>query len=233
MNKFNDSVRDYRRYLSFDPIPNDFKDIQKELDEMIDLKAKEEKDYQQRQKAYQQSHPNPRPQSARYNNHTNNSNHSSSSTSQQQKAYNRRSTGGMKDAFGNDFDPFSTFGAADFDEEGFDTGDLKVSLLRLFVCSFIPSLISFYSFLLYSRNITIININNNKNLDQIQILLNLLLIRLIIITTLIRMLMISILIILMKKKIVPILLLLPLDPIITLNHPNSSSNNNNRKDYFL
>ncbi len=40
MNKFNESVRDFRRYLCSDPVPIDFKDVQKELDEMIDLKNK-------------------------------------------------------------------------------------------------------------------------------------------------------------------------------------------------
>ena len=65
MSKFNESVRDYRRYLCFDPIPPDFKDIQKELEEMIDQKATEERE------AFKQKTNASRPQSARNNTNNN------------------------------------------------------------------------------------------------------------------------------------------------------------------
>jgi hypothetical protein len=42
MNKHNESLRDFRRYLCSDPVPSDFKEVQKELDEMIDMKSKAE-----------------------------------------------------------------------------------------------------------------------------------------------------------------------------------------------
>jgi tetratricopeptide (TPR) repeat protein len=105
MNKFNDSVRDYRRYLCFDPIPGDFKEIQKELDEMIDNKAKEEKGYTSSQKQSSSSANANRPQSGKKSSSSSSSsrtnpNNSSSNT----RTSNSRTT---RDAFGNDFDPFS------------------------------------------------------------------------------------------------------------------------------
>jgi tetratricopeptide (TPR) repeat protein len=106
LNKFNDSVRDYRRYLCFDPIPSDFKDIQKELDEMIDLKAKEEKEYQQKQ----QQPPPQRPLSGKGASHNN------TGGPQTRSNKNRQS----KDYFGNG-DFYDNFN--DFD----DFEDLKVS----------------------------------------------------------------------------------------------------------
>jgi Tfp pilus assembly protein PilF len=112
LNKFNDSVRDYRRYLCFDPIPSDFKDIQKELDEMIDLKAKEEKEYQQKQQQQHQQPPPPqRPLSGKGGSHSNNT-----SGPQTRSSKNRQS----KDYFGNG-DFYDNFN--DFD----DFEDLKVS----------------------------------------------------------------------------------------------------------
>lgn len=41
MNKYNESVRDYRRYLVGDPLPSDFNEVQQELEEMIEGKQKE------------------------------------------------------------------------------------------------------------------------------------------------------------------------------------------------
>jgi tetratricopeptide (TPR) repeat protein len=104
MNKFNDSVRDYRRYLCFDPIPGDFKEIQKELDEMIDNKAKEEKDYTSstKQPASSSSASNNRPQSGKKGSSSSRTNPNSNTTNT--RTSNSRST---KDSFGNDFDPFS------------------------------------------------------------------------------------------------------------------------------
>lgn len=128
MNKFNDAVRDYRRYLCFDPIPNDFKDIQKELDEMIDLKAKEEKDYYQQQHPSSSSYRNAsngtssnsnnntannggRPQSAKYT-------HSNSQKSNESTRNKRHST--------NEYEPFNNTNYYTEYEE-FDIPDLKVS----------------------------------------------------------------------------------------------------------
>jgi tetratricopeptide (TPR) repeat protein len=104
MNKFNDSVRDYRRYLCFDPIPGDFKEIQKELDEMIDNKAKEEKDYtsSSKQPSSSSSASNNRPQSGKKSSSSSRTNPNSNTTNT--KTSNSRTT---KDSFGNDFDPFS------------------------------------------------------------------------------------------------------------------------------
>lgn len=49
MNKYHDSVRDYRRYLCADPVPSDFKDIQRELEELIEAKNQEHRQQAQAQ----------------------------------------------------------------------------------------------------------------------------------------------------------------------------------------
>jgi hypothetical protein len=42
LNKVAESTRDFRRYLSTDPIPADFKEVQGELDDLIESKIKAE-----------------------------------------------------------------------------------------------------------------------------------------------------------------------------------------------
>lgn len=64
MNKQNESVRDYRRYLNSDPIPSDFKDVQKELSEMLEAKTEEPKKHQSSSSQHQSSYQN-RPNSGK------------------------------------------------------------------------------------------------------------------------------------------------------------------------
>jgi tetratricopeptide (TPR) repeat protein len=68
MDKYNESVRDYRRYLCSDPVPSDFAGIQKELDGMLDEKATEtRRQKQQEQEQERRKQEQQRPSSAKSN----------------------------------------------------------------------------------------------------------------------------------------------------------------------
>jgi tetratricopeptide (TPR) repeat protein len=60
MDKYHESVRDFRRYLCSDPVPSDFAEVQKELDGMLEEKAaearrqKQQEQEQERRKQEQQ-----------------------------------------------------------------------------------------------------------------------------------------------------------------------------------
>jgi hypothetical protein len=93
MNKFAESTRDYRRYLCTDPVPSDFPDIQKELDEMNELKMDYE--FQQQQSKTAASSSTSRPTSAKptasssgSNTTSGNTNNASSSSSRYSNTFN-------------------------------------------------------------------------------------------------------------------------------------------------
>ena len=65
MNKVHESIRDYRRYLCSDPVPGDFKEVQRELDELNE--SKQQQQSQSQSNANTSSASSARPASGRAN----------------------------------------------------------------------------------------------------------------------------------------------------------------------